>query len=123
MPLLASSQTLSIKEEYCSVPCRTLQNALLMKNDYELVKGQLVVARDSISILNDIVLNQNELIITQDSTISLYKGNEQKYITMLGNKDKIVGLKDKQIKQERLKTLLGWGVAVLNGTLLVIKLL
>jgi len=121
--LLASSQTLSIKEEYCSVPCRTLQNALLMKNDYELVKGQLVVARDSISILNDIVLNQNELIITQDSTISLYKGNEQKYITMLGNKDKIVGLKDKQIKQERLKTLLGWGVAVLNGTLLVIKLL
>ena len=94
-----------------------------MKNDYELVKGQLVVARDSISILNGIVLNQNELIITQDSTISLYKGNEQKYITMLGNKDKIVGLKDKQIKQERLKTLLGWGVAVLNGTLLVIKLL
>jgi hypothetical protein len=42
---------------------------------------------------------------------------------MLDNKDKIVGLKDKQIKQEKIKALAGWAVAVLNATFLVIKLI
>ena len=73
-----------------------------------MLLNQISVARDSISILNNIVSNQNDLIITQDSTISLYKGNEEKYIKMLGNKDKIVGLKDDQIKKEKTKALVGW---------------
>ena len=88
-----------------------------------MLLNQVAVTRDSISILSNIVLNQNDLIITQDSTISLYKENEQKYIKMLGNKDKIVGLKDDQIKKEKTKALAGWAIAILNGTLLVIKLL
>jgi hypothetical protein len=42
---------------------------------------------------------------------------------MLENKDKIIEVKDKQIKQEKFKTLAGWAVAVLNTTFLVIKLI
>ena len=122
MPWLANSQTLST-EEYCTVPCRTLKNALVFKNECELVKGQLVVARDSVYILSNVVVKQDSLISTQDSIIMLHRDNEVKYLEMLENKDKIVGLKDKQIKQEKIKALAGWAVAVLNTTFLVIKLI
>ena len=123
MPWLASSQTLSNKEEYCSVPCRTLKNALIFKNECELVKGQLVVARDSISILNNIVSRQDSLLTNKENVIFLQRENEVRYLEMIENKDKIIGVKDKQIKQEKLKALAGWAVAVLNTTFLVIKLI
>jgi hypothetical protein len=123
MPWLASSQTLSNKEEYCSVPCRTLKNALIFKNECELVKGQLAIARDSTYILSNIVASQDSLVATQDSIISLFRDNEVRYIGMLNNKDQIIEVKNKQIKQEKFKTLDGWAVAVLNTTFLVIKLI
>ena len=123
MPWLASSQTLSNKEEYCSVPCRTLKNALIFKNECELVKGQLVVARDSISILNNIVSRQDSLLTNRENVIFLQRENEVRYLEMIENKDKIIGVKDKQIKQEKIKALAGWAVAVLNTTFLVIKLI
>jgi hypothetical protein len=122
MPLLASSQTLST-EEYCSVPCRTLKNALLVKNERDMLVNQVGVMRDSISILSDIVLTQNDLIINRDSVIIAYQTNETRYVEMLGNKDSIVELKNKQIKKEKTKALAGWAVAVVNGALLVLKLL
>jgi hypothetical protein len=123
MPWLASSQTLSNKEEYCSVPCRTLKNALIFKNECELVKGQLAIARDSIYLLSNIINKQDSLILTQDSTINLYKKNETRYVRMIDNQDKIVQVKNKQIKQEKIKTLTGWVVATITTTLLVIKLI
>jgi hypothetical protein len=122
MPWLASSQTLST-EEYCTVPCRTLKNALVFKNKCELIKSQLVVARDSISILNNIVSRQDSLLINKENVIFLQRENEVRYLGMLENKDKIIEVKDKQIKQEKFKTLAGWAVAVLNTTFLVIKLI
>ena len=74
-------------------------------------------------ILSNVVVKQDSLISTQDSIIMLHKDNEVKYLEMLENKDKIVGLKDKQIKQEKIKALAGWAVAILNTTFLVIKLI
>jgi len=123
MPWLASSQTLSNKEEYCSVPCRTLKNALIFKNECELVKGQLVVARDSISILNNITSRQDSLISAKESIIFIQRENEVRYIGIIENKNKIIEVKDKQIKQAKVKTLTGWVVATITTTLLVIKLL
>lgn len=123
MPWLASSQTLSNKEEYCSVPCRTLKNALIFKNECELVKGQLVVARDSIFILNNIISRQDSLISAKESIIFLQRENEVRYIGIIENKNKIIEVKDKQIKQAKIKTLTGWVVATVTTTLLVIKLL
>lgn len=122
MPWLASSQTLS-NEEYCSVPCRTLKNALLVKADRDFIKGQLVISRDSISILNTIVSRQDSLLDTKEAVIFLHRENEVRYLEMIENKDKIIGVKDKQIKQEKIKALAGWVVAALNTTFLVIKLI
>lgn len=123
MPWLASSQTLSNKEEYCSVPCRTLKNALIFKNECELVKGQLVVARDSIFILNNIVSRQDSLLTNKENVIFLQRENEVRYIGIIENKNKIIEVKDKQIKQAKVKTLTGWVVATITTTLLVIKLI
>jgi hypothetical protein len=123
MPWLASSQTLSNKEEYCSVPCRTLKNALIFKNECELVKGQLVVARDSISILNNIVSKHDSLLINRENVIFLQRENEVRYLEIIENKDKIIKVKDKQIKQEKLKMLAGWAIAILNTSFLVAKLI
>lgn len=122
MPWLANSQTLST-EEYCTVPCRTLKNALIFKNECELIKSQLVVARDSISILNNIVSRQDSLLTNKENVIFLQRENEVRYLEMIENKDKIIEVKDKQIKQEKFKTLAGWAVAILNTTFLVIKLI
>ena len=74
-------------------------------------------------ILSNIVASQDSLVATQDSIISLFRDNEVRYKGMLDNKDQIIGIKDKQIKQEKFKTLAGWAVAVLNTTFLVIKLI
>lgn len=122
MPLLANSQTLST-EEYCSVPCRTLKNALLVKAERDFLSDRISILKDSTSILNTIVLTQNKLILNRDSVIVLHQDNEVRYLEMLNNKDQIIGIKDKQIKQEKFKALAGWAVAVLNTTFLVIKLI
>jgi hypothetical protein len=122
MPLLANSQTLST-EEYCSVPCRTLKNALLVKAERDFLSDRISILKDSTSILSAIVLTQNKLILNRDSVIVLHQDNEVRYLEMLNNKDQIIGVKDKQIKQEKFKALAGWAVAVLNTTFLVIKLI
>lgn len=121
MPLLMNSQTLST-EQYCSVPCRTLKNALLVKTERDFLSDQMSLLKDSTSILSSIILTQNKLILNRDSVIILHQDNEIRYLEMLKNKDEIIGIKDKQIKQEKLKMLAGWAVAFLNTTLLVIQL-
>ena len=113
MPLLASSQTLS-SDTLCSVPCYTLKNALLVKAERDLVQDKLTVSRDSIFILQSIISNQDTLISNQDSTISLYKDNEARYVEMLGNKEQIIGVKDKQIKKEKNKARLAWLTTALS---------
>ena len=122
MPLLASSQTLS-SDTLCSVPCYTLKNALIVKAEKELLQDQMLVARDSISILSNIVNTQNDLIVNRDSVISLQLENEVRYKEMLGNKDQIIEVKEKQVRKAKGKALAGWAVAILNGTLLVLKML
>ena len=86
LPLLASSQTLS-NYSTCCVPCKSLKKALLVKTERDYLKDQIGVARDSIVILSRIVSNQDSVIIKQDTTISLYKKNEDEYIQIVKNKD------------------------------------
>jgi len=63
------------------------------------------------------------LLDTKEAVIFLHRENEVRYLGMIENKDKIIGVKDKQIKQEKIKALAGWVVAALNATFLVIKLI
>ena len=122
LPLLANSQTLSI-DSTCCVPCKTLKKALIVKNERDFLKNQIGVARDSISILTNVVVNQDSVIKTQDSSISLYKKNEENYNSIINKKDGIIELKDEQIKQQKAKTRIAWIVTGLNTVAFILVLL
>ena len=107
LPLLASSQTLS-NDSLCCVPCKSLKKALLVKTERDYLKEQIGVARDSIVILSRIVSNQDSVIIKQDTTISLYKKNEEEYTQIVKNKDTEIEIKDKQIKKAKNRARLAW---------------
>ena len=119
LPLLASSQTLSI-DSTCCVPCKTLKKALIVKSERDFLKNQIGVARDSINILSSVVINQDSVIKTQDSSISLYKKNEENYNSIIEKKDGIIEVKDEQIKQEKAKTKIAWIVTGLNTVALLL---
>ena len=122
LPLLASSQTLSI-DSTCCVPCKTLKKALIVKSERDFLKNQIGVARDSINILSSVVVNQDSVIKTQDSSISLYKKNEENYNSIIEKKDGIIEVKDEQIKQQQAKTKIAWIVTGLNTVALLLILL
>ena len=122
LPLLASSQTLSI-DSTCCVPCKTLKKALIVKSERDFLKNQIGVARDSLSILSSVVVNQDSVIKTQDSSISLYKKNEENYNSIIEKKDGIIEVKDEQIKQQKAETKIAWIVTGLNTVALLLILL
>ena len=107
LPLSASLQTLS-NDSLCCVPCKSLKKALLVKTERDYLKDQIGVARDSIVILSRIVSNQDSVIIKQDTTISLYKKNEDEYIQIVKNKDTEIEIKDKQIKKAKNRAKIAW---------------
>lgn len=119
LPLLASSQTLSI-DSTCCVPCKTLKKALIVKSERDFLKNQIGVARDSINILSSVVINQDSVIKTQDSSILLYKKNEENYNSIIKKKDGIIEVKDEQIKQQKAKTKIAWIVTGLNTVALLL---
>ena len=122
MPLLVSSQTLST-DSICCVPCKALKKALMVKNERDFLKNQIGVTRDSILIFTNILSNQDSIIIKQDTTISLYKKNEDKYNQIIINKDVEIKLKDKQIKKAKNKMRVAWattGLSIITFILILI---
>lgn len=101
-PLLASSQKLSVQDSSCTVPCYTLRNALTVKADYDYLKDQIQVTRDSIDVLNLIIDDQNSIIILQYEQISLLEHNEKTLIGIIENKDKEIELHKKEIRKQKL---------------------
>jgi hypothetical protein len=121
-PLLASSQTL-LNDSTCCVPCEALKKALIVKNERDFLKNQIGVTRDSVNILTNIVISQDSVIKTQDSSILLYKKNEENYNFIVDKKDRIIELKDKQIKQQKTRTNIAWMTTGLNTVIFILILL
>lgn len=117
MPLLASSQTHST-EDLVTVPSKTLKNALIVKNERDFLKNQITIVRDSVNILVIIANNQDSIIKTQDTSISLYKKIDTDRQKQLEYKDNIITNTQKQIKKLKLKFMVS-SIALI-GILLVI---
>jgi hypothetical protein len=88
--LPASSQTL-LNDSTCCVPCAALKKALTLKEDHKLLKAELGVARDSISLYAKQGLEKDSVILDQKSII-----NEKD--TIITNKTQIISERDNQIK-------------------------
>lgn len=117
-----SSQTPS-SDSLCCVPCIALKKALLVKTEYDYTKTQLDIARDSIFFLNRIILKQNSVISTQDSSISLYKRNETDFVNIIKNKNVEINLWEKEVKKQKKHKLIAYGVSVISiilGTLIAL---
>jgi regulator of replication initiation timing len=80
-----------------------LRHALVIKaqNDQcqEVVKG----CRDSISLLNKLVISQDELIRIKTEKIALLEENQRLYIETIKNKDAIVETYKKKYQKEKKK--------------------
>jgi hypothetical protein len=95
------------------VPVSALRNAMIMKTEFDKTKIILSDCRDSISILNNIVLTQDTLISTKEQKIKVLSDNIVNYEEIVTKKDEIIGLKDKEIKYFKKQRNIGYGVSAL----------
>jgi hypothetical protein len=97
-----NSQKFLVQDSSCAVPCYTLRNALIIKTDYNYLKEQIQIVRDSVSILNLILDDQNSIIILKDETVLLQKQNEKALIDIIENKNKEINIHKKEIKKQKI---------------------
>lgn len=109
-PILSQNSS----NDNCVVPCATLKNALIMKTDFEKTKLVLSEARDSISIMNKLILSQDSLLVIKDGKIEIYKQNENNYTQVIKLKDDMIGVYEKKYKKEKRLKNIGFGTAGLS---------
>jgi len=104
----ASSQQLS-NDSTVVIPIKSLRKALEIKLHYNNCKNELGISRDSIRIQDSIITTQDETIVNLVHQTEVYKANERNYEEVVENKDKILDIKDQEIKilKKNIKTLVG----------------
>ena len=122
MTLPIFSQKLSNDSIKC-VPVSALRNAMIMKTEFDKTKVILSDCRDSVSILNKIVLSQDSLIIVKEQKILILNENIGNYKEIVTNKDDIINVKDKQINKLKKQKNIVYGIGVLSILLSVLIVL
>ena len=104
----ASSQQL-FNDSTVVIPIKSLRKALEIKLHYNNCKNELGISRDSIRIQDSIINTQDETIINLVHQTEVYKANERNYEEVVENKDKILDIKNQEIKilKKNIKTLVG----------------
>lgn len=88
--LSLGSQTSSTTINPCGVPCRSLRNALKVKERADYLDTQLVIARDSISVYQEIVKSKDSIILYRKTQVDTLKQNENHYKEVIKVKDSII---------------------------------
>lgn len=122
MTLPLFSQKISSDSIKC-VPVSALRNAMIMKSEFEKTKIVLSDCRDSVSLLNRIVLSQDSLIIIKDQKTQILNDNIGKYKEIVEAKDEIITIKDNKIKHITKQRNIGYGVGILSILLSVLVVL
>jgi len=78
MILLKSSLVFSQRIDSCTVPCKTLKNALLVKIERDDLKNKLSLTQDSIKIFNSVIYKQDSIIKNNNTSLDLYSKNKNK---------------------------------------------
>jgi len=103
------SQKASI--DTCCVPCNTLRKALIIKEERTYCGKQLGFARDSITVLQQVILHKDTIISFKDSTIVTYVKNENNYKGIITNKDSIIKEYKKAYLSQRIQKYIAYGVS------------
>lgn len=118
---LAFSQKLSSDTIRC-VPVSTLRHALIIKSQNDQCQETLKNCRDSITLLNKLVMSQDTLVKIKTEKIMLYEKNEQHYNETIKTKDEIVDTYKKQYQKQRNLKWVGYGVGVIGFILFLVGL-
>jgi hypothetical protein len=103
------SQKASI--DTCCVPCTTLRKALIIKEERTYCGKQLGFARDSITVLQQVILHKDTIISFKDSTIATYVKNENNYKGIITNKDSIIKEYKKAYLSQKIQKYIAYGVS------------
>jgi hypothetical protein len=103
------SQQASI--DTCCVPCTTLRKALIIKEERTYCGKQLGFARDSITVLQQVILHKDTIINYKDSTILTYVKNENNYKGIITNKDSIIKEYKKAYLSQKIQKYIAYGVS------------
>jgi hypothetical protein len=93
----ASSQQ-RLSDSTVIVPIKSLKNALLVKTDRDNLKKELIVARDSISTMGNIIHLQDSALYVCDTTRVVLDKKVEDYKGIVKAKDGIIEEKNKHIK-------------------------
>jgi hypothetical protein len=92
----ASSQQ-RLSDSTVIVPIKSLKNALLVKTDRDNLKKELVIARDSISTMEKIILRQDTALFVCDSTRVILDDKVKDLKGIITAKDGMINERDKKI--------------------------
>jgi len=119
----SSQQLLTTTDSTVLVPVRALKNAMLMKVSYNNCRNELEVARDSIRLQDSIIVNQDATIFNLVSQVDVFKANEQNYEEVMGYKDSIIEIKNKEIEHYKGSAKAAWLITGLNTIVFLILLI
>ena len=92
---VSSQQRLS--DSTVIVPIKSLKNALLVKTDRDNLKKELVVARDSISSMEKVILRQDTALFICDTTRLILEDKVKDLKGIITSKDGMINERDKKI--------------------------
>jgi hypothetical protein len=92
----ASSQQ-RLSDSTVIVPIKSLKNALLVKTDRDNLKKELIIARDSISAMEKVILRQDTALFVCDSTRVILDNKIKDLKDIIVSKDGIINERDKKI--------------------------
>ena len=121
MTSLAHSQKLSSDTIRC-VPVSTLRHALIVKAQNDQCQQMIKGCRDSIILLDKLVMSQDTMIKIKTEKIELYKKNESHYTETIKTKDEIVETYKKQYQKQKALKWVGYGVGALGFILFLVGL-
>lgn len=112
-PIYSQKSSQNLTKDSCIVPVSTLKNALIVLQQRNNCYKEIIIVRDSLSIVNQQLFFKDSIINYNNQTINFYLDNEKKYIETVKIKQSIADeYKRAYIKQRNLK----WA-GVVVGTL------
>jgi len=97
MMISSASSQQRLSDSTVIVPIKSLKNALLVKTDRDNLKKELIIARDSISAMEKVILRQDTALFVCDSTRVILDNKIKDLKDIIVSKDGIINERDKKI--------------------------
>jgi len=97
MMISSASSQQRLSDSTVIVPIKSLKNALLVKTNRDNLKKELVVARDSISLMEKVILRQDTALFICDTTRLILEDKVKDLKGIITSKDGMINERDKKI--------------------------